>query len=85
MTFTKNDIDDYQNRLTKEQSDKVIEHCNEYDIKPNICAWYDNLEDFYSDWCGELNYSKEEADSLLADNPNEFLTFSDGSIVRFVK
>jgi hypothetical protein len=56
----------------------------EKNIKPNICAWYEDMDDFYSDWCGELNYSLEDADSLLNDESGEFLKFENSVlIVRF--
>ena len=84
MGFTLNDIDDYQNRLTDTQKEQVLSHCNEKNIKPNICAWYDDMDDFYSDWCEELNYSLEDADSLLSDESGEFLEFENSaSIIRF--
>lgn len=85
MTYTANNIDDYQNRLTDEQTEKVVAHANAFGIDPNICAWYDDMDDFYSDWCDEIGYSKEEADALMCNNPDEFLTFEDGSIARFAK
>jgi len=78
-------IDDYQNRLTDEQKDIVLEHCKENSIKPIICAWYDDMDDFYSDWCDEVGYSKEYADALYShgSDSGEFLSFSDKAIVRF--
>ena len=48
--YTIKDIDDYQNRLTEEQAEELIKHCDEFDIYPEICAWYDNMDDFYTDW-----------------------------------
>jgi len=79
-------IDDYQNRLTENQKRLLLKHCNKYGIKPEICAWYDNMEDFYSDWTGEAGYSKDEAKSLLDVNDGgEFKKFKDGSIVRLAR
>jgi hypothetical protein len=78
------DIDDYQNRLTEEQKDKLIKHCNDYNIKPEICAWYDDLEDFFSDWCN-IGYKRTEARELLNSNKDEFCKFKNGEIVRLVK
>jgi len=83
MAFTKNEIDDYRNRLTEEQKELVVKHANNTDVPPVICAWYDDLDDFYSDWVEEIGYSKEEADELLKDE-EQFLIFEDGSIIRFV-
>jgi len=83
--FTENDIDDYLSRLTEDQKAAVLERANETGVEPVICAWYDNHEDFYSDWCEDpVNYSKDYADELLSDK-REFLIFDNGEIVRFVR
>lgn len=80
------DIVDYQNRLTEKQKQKLIFHCNKYNINPEICAYYDNMEDFYSDWVDEVGYSKDEAKSLLIVNDGgEFKKFGNGLIVRLVR
>ena len=82
------DIDDYQNRLTENQAQLLIEHCNKYQIKPEICAWYDNMKDFYSDWCNinDLNFTKEDARSRFVESKEtgEFKVFASGEIVRLV-
>jgi hypothetical protein len=79
------DIDDYQKKITEEQSEALIRHCNRYDIKPEICAWYDDLEDYFSDWCSEsIGYTRTEARKLLHGGKGEFKTFSNGEIVRLV-
>lgn len=84
--FSVSDIEDYQNRLSEEQNKPLVRHCNKYGIKPEICAWYDNMEDFYSDWVDGVGYSKEEAKSLLVVNDGgEFKKFKNGSIVRLVR
>ncbi len=78
-------IEDYKNRLTESQKELLLKHCNSYGIKPEICAWYDNMEDFYSDWTS-VGYSKTDAKSLLSVNDGgEFKKFKNGSIVRLVK
>ena len=77
------DIDDYQNRLTEEQKKALIRHCNRYEIKPVICAWYDDMEDFFSDWCG-IGYTRTEARKLYHGGKGEFCTFNNGEIVRLV-
>jgi hypothetical protein len=81
------DIDDYRNRLTEKQKQSLLKHCNRYNVNPNICAWYDDLEDFFSDWCDDLGYKKMEARQLLKKNNNqgEFHIFDNGEIVRLVK
>jgi len=87
MSYLLDDIDDYQNRLSDEQKKLVLRHCNRYDIDPVICAWYDDKNDFYSDWCDEIGYSKSDANDLLSNkngNEGEFKKFKDGQIIRFV-
>ena len=73
-------------RLTEDQKRLLVEHSNKYQINPEICAWYDNMEDFYSDWCNinDLNFTKEEARSRFVDGKEkgEFKVFSNGEIVR---
>lgn len=81
--FNVNDIDDYMNKITEEQKKVLIKHCNKYGIKPVICAWYDDLEDFFSDWCSEnIGYTRTEARKLLHGGKGEFITFSNGEILR---
>ena len=82
--YTVLDINDYQDRLTADQTKKLLTHVNRYDVKPNICAWYEDWEDFCDDWC-DIGYSRTEARELLngkRDNRGEFKTFPNGSIVR---
>jgi len=76
------DIDDYQNRLTEDQINRLIRHCNRYEVAPNICAWYDDWEDFCSDWCDEIGYTRTEARERLNFGKGEFCKFSNGEIVR---
>ena len=83
MSYNISQIDDYQKRLLEKEKEIVIQHCNKYNIAPVIYAWYEDIEDFYSDWVEEVGYSKEKADSLLLDNPEEFLIFPDKKIIRF--
>lgn len=80
------DIDDYQNRLTPEQKENLIKHCNKYNVAPEICAWYDDMDDYYSDWCSDnIGYSKAEARDKIKTNDNgEFKKFSNGEIVRLI-
>ena len=82
MKFTINNIDDYQNRLLDEQKISLVKHCNRYRIKPVICAWYDNWEDFCSDWCDDLGYTRTVARQKLHGGKGEFKIFNNGEIVR---
>ena len=84
-TYTLDVIDDYQNRLTESNKKLLIRHCNKHNITPVICAWYDNMQDFYSDWVDDLGYSKSQARELLSNNRDEFKIFSNKEIVRLIK
>lgn len=83
-----NDINDYKNKITEEQAQQLIKHCNKYNITPKICAWYDNMEDFYSDWCNinDLNFTKQQAKERYQEGKEtgEFCKFKNGEIVRLV-
>jgi len=80
--FIVTDIDDYRNRLNEEQKQAIIKHCNRYKIKPIICAWYDDWEDFCSDWCDGVGYTRTQAKKVYHGGKGEFCTFSSGEIVR---
>ena len=83
--YTKENIDDYRNKITEEQSAKLLRHCNIYGISPNICAWYDDWEDFCSDWCNQIGYTRTDARKLLHGGKGEFVVFSNGEILRLVR
>ena len=82
------DIDDYMNRLTKEQAEELLEHCNGFGIFPEICAWYDCMEDFYTDWVYDHKVfsTEDEADERYKEGTEtgEFKKFKSGEIVRLV-
>lgn len=87
VKYTIQNIDDYKNKITDKQAIALIKHCNKYQINPEICAWYDNMKDFYSDWCSDnIKYSKEEAKDLIKTNEGgEFKVFKNGEIIRLVR
>ena len=85
--YTVVDIKDNIYRLTEEEEKQVLKHCNKYSIKPEICAWYKDWDDFCYDWCEKLGYTKTEARKLLqgkSGNEGEYKKFANGTIVRFV-
>ena len=69
--------------VTDEHVKSIIDHCSKYKIRPNICAWYKDMDDFYSDWTA-IGYTKETADRLYKDCKAEFQTFKNGNIIRYV-
>ena len=62
--------------------DKINKHCKRYGINDEICAWYSDLEDFFSDWC-KIGYTRTEARKIYHGGKGEFMTFSNGNIIRF--
>jgi len=84
MTYDTSHIDDYQNRLTPEQENLLVEHSNNYDIEPNICAWYEDMDDFFEAW-EEVGYDESDAENLLAETQGEFLEFDNGTIIRLTR
>ena len=85
IAYTIDMIDDYQNRLTDEQKEKLIMHCNKYNIAPIICAWYEDIRDFIEEWI-QYGYTRSEAREKLKmyDNSGEFKKFKEGTIIRLV-
>lgn len=72
--------------LTDEIKQKIEKHAKRYGIEPKICAWYQDWEDFCSDWCSkQLGYTRTQARKLLHGGRGEFMYLPDGlGIVRFV-
>lgn len=69
-------------------SDNVIKviarHSKRYDIKTEICAWYSDMDDFFSDWCA-IGYTRSEARRLFHGDIGEFQTLPNGKgIIRYV-
>lgn len=69
--------------ITPEIEEKIKRHCKRYNIEEDICAWYKDKEDFYSDW-SEIGYSKTEANKILHGGIGEFMVLTNGNILRFV-
>ena len=70
--------------VTDEVKEKIEKHAKRYGIKSEICAWYADWNDFCSDWCDNLGYTKTEARDLLHGGIGEFMTLPDGNgIIRF--
>ena len=63
---------------------KINTHCKRYNLKPDICAWYFNMEDFFSDWEDHCGYTRTEARRIYHGGHGEFQTFPNGNIIRYV-
>lgn len=72
--------------LTTDVKNKIEKHAKRYGIRAEICAWYQDWQDFCSDWCGKnIGYTKTEARKLLHGGYGEFMSLPNGlGIVRFV-
>lgn len=70
--------------LTKEIEQKIEKHAKRYGIKAEICAYYEDWEDFCSDWCDFCGYTRTEARKLLHGGKGEFMILPNKlGIVRF--
>lgn len=70
--------------LTEEIKHKIENHAKRYNIKAEVCAWYSDWEDFCSDWCDDLGYTRTEARKLLHGGIGEFMKLPNGKgIIRF--
>ena len=63
---------------------EIGSHCGRYALIPNICAWYKDMEDFYSDWCG-IGFTRKEATDLFYKDEEryQFQTLKNGNIIRY--
>ena len=50
----------------------IEKHMTKYQLCTDICAYYKNMDDFLSDWCG-IGYTKNNAKKLLKENSDEFM------------
>lgn len=63
---------------------KICRHAKRYQISAEICAWYADWEDFCSDWCKNLGYTRTEARKILHGDNGEFMKLpEEKGIVRF--
>lgn len=64
---------------------KITKHVRRYNIKPEICAWYADWNDFCSDWCDGCGYTRTEARAIRHGGHGEFMDLPHkNGIVRFV-
>lgn len=70
--------------VTDDIKKKIEKHAARYNIAPVICAWYSDWEDFCSDWCDGLGYTRTEARKILHGGRGEFMKLPKNlGIVRF--
>lgn len=73
--------------LTTEIKDTIEKHAQEKGLEPEICAYYEDMADFYLDWVNSCGYTKADAKKLFDKGlkTGEFMQLPDRQgIVRFV-
>lgn len=69
--------------LTEDLLLAIGKHAMRYVLKSDICSYYTDLEDFFSDWTG-IGYTRTEARVLLHSGMGEFFKLPDNlGYVRF--
>lgn len=69
-------------QLTEKEIKSIKRHCKRYNVS-TISAWYFNWEDFCSDWCDDIGYTRTEARDLLHGGKGEFKIIDGIGILRF--
>ena len=70
-------------KVTDDIIRKIKAHCSRYNITTEVCAWYSDMEDFFSDWCDNCGYTRTEARKIYHGGQGEFQTFPNGNIIRY--
>lgn len=81
--FDFTDIVDYMDKITPSQSKVLLSYCNDNNIKPEICAWYEDREDFIDEW-KRYGFPDTETAIEFLENDEQFVEFNNGEIVRLV-
>lgn len=68
--------------LTEQEIKKIKTHQKRYNLD-SVCAYYYNWEDFCSDWCDDLGYTRTQARKLLHGGKGEFQTIDTLGILRY--
>lgn len=68
--------------LSENEIKAINRHMKKYNVS-RICAWYEDWNDFCSDWCDEIGYSKSEARKKLHNGSGEFQTIKCLGILRY--
>lgn len=69
-------------KLKEDEVKKINRHQKRYDLN-SICAYYYDWNDFCSDWCDDIGYTKKQARDLLHGGKGEFKIIEGLGILRF--
>ena len=84
--YIKKDINGFIDRLTIKQKEILLKHCNTFNIKPEIRAWYNNLEDLCRGHSVMCDYTEKESINMYQSNTHHnFVTFPNGEIIKLNK
>ena len=61
---------------------KIEKHMNRYKVD-GICAYYFDWEDFCSDWCEDIGYTRTQARKKLHGGEGEFQIIDGFGIIRY--
>lgn len=75
-------IENYIGKLNEIDLKKINRHCKRFNTN-SICAWYSDWEDFCSDWCHEIGYTRTQARELLHGGKGEFQILKNIGILRY--
>ena len=75
-------------KVTYEVVEKIRTHVKKFELTGEICAWYKNMDEFYSDWAHEAlgGLSQEKARERYNEGKEtgEFQFIKDYGIIRYV-
>lgn len=64
--------------------EKIEHHMKRFGIDSKVCAYYSDWEDFCSDWCDGIGYTRTQARHLLHNGTGEFMILPENAgIIRF--
>ena len=65
---------------------KITNHINRYRLNGTVIAWYKDKSDFYHDWIdvNHIYYDRAAANKRLHGGHGEFMSLSNGNIIRFL-
>lgn len=70
-------------QITDDLTFIIGKHAMRYVLHGDICAYYRDMEDFFSDWCS-IGYTRTEARKLMHSGHGEFMKLPDNlGYIRF--
>lgn len=70
-------------KVNEELKKKIEKHMKRFNLYNGICAYYYDWNDFCTDWCDDIGYTRTEAKKLLHGGIGEFQIIKDLGIIRY--